>query len=78
MLAEQMNTLHFSLSIAASIKYLSNLNEIDKSKQKLTGSSPKGFDWSKGKSSGSHGNLMASSWPLICCILALLTTHSCG
>ncbi|EDW87903.2 uncharacterized protein Dyak_GE18447 [Drosophila yakuba] len=65
----------------SSIKYLSNLNEIDKSKQKLTGSSPKGFDWSKGKSSGSHGILVATSWPLTCCILALLALlarHSCG
>ncbi|CAD6997485.1 unnamed protein product [Ceratitis capitata] len=31
-------------------KYQSNLNEIGKSEQKLTGENPKGYDWSKDKS----------------------------
>ncbi|XP_070075486.1 neurotrimin isoform X2 [Drosophila takahashii] len=64
-----------------SIKYLSNLNEIDKSKQKLTGSSPKGFDWSKGKTNGSHGYIKATNSPLTCwllTLLSLLATHFCG
>ncbi|XP_058988110.1 uncharacterized protein LOC131807122 [Musca domestica] len=33
------------------IKYQSNLNEIDKSEQKLMGDTPKGYDWSKDKPS---------------------------
>ncbi|KAH8354563.1 hypothetical protein KR084_004825, partial [Drosophila pseudotakahashii] len=71
----------FCLSILVSIKYLSNLNEIDKSKQKLTGSSPKGFDWAKGKNNGSHGHIDAPNSPLTCCLLTLLSllaTLSCG
>ncbi|XP_015037006.2 neurotrimin isoform X1 [Drosophila pseudoobscura] len=60
------------------IKYQSNLNEIGKSEQKLTGNNPKGYDWSKGKGSASrlHRSL------LICWLLALLSlllaTHSHG
>ncbi|KAH8334278.1 hypothetical protein KR059_008327 [Drosophila kikkawai] len=54
-------------------KYQSNLNDIGKSEQKLTGSSPKGYDWSKDKGSGSRPLLLAPGWLLALC--ALLGTH---
>uniref|UniRef100_A0A1A9X096 Immunoglobulin I-set domain-containing protein n=1 Tax=Glossina brevipalpis TaxID=37001 RepID=A0A1A9X096_9MUSC len=37
-------------------KYQSNLNEIDKSEQKLMGQSPKGYDWSKDKRTSSSSS----------------------
>ncbi|XP_055852477.1 lachesin [Episyrphus balteatus] len=42
-------------------KYQSNLNEIDKSEQKLTGDSPKGYDWSKDKSSATTSLISAQA-----------------
>ncbi|XP_017079526.1 neurotrimin isoform X1 [Drosophila eugracilis] len=65
----------------SSIKYLSNLNEIDKSKQKLTGNSPKGFDWSKGKNSESQGHTAAPRLPVtfwLLPFLSLLVKHWSG
>ncbi|XP_053958518.1 lachesin [Anastrepha ludens] len=38
-------------------KYQSNLNEIGKSEQKLTGENPKGYDWSKDKSAAARTQL---------------------
>uniref|UniRef100_A0A034VZE2 Immunoglobulin I-set domain-containing protein n=1 Tax=Bactrocera dorsalis TaxID=27457 RepID=A0A034VZE2_BACDO len=38
-------------------KYQSNLNEIGKSEQKLTGENPKGYDWSKDKSAATRMQL---------------------
>ncbi|XP_039951566.1 interference hedgehog [Bactrocera tryoni] len=38
-------------------KYQSNLNEIGKSEQKLTGENPKGYDWSKDKSAAARMQL---------------------
>ncbi|XP_017097131.2 neurotrimin [Drosophila bipectinata] len=56
------------------IKYQSNLNEIGKSEQKLTGTNPKGYDWSKGKDSGSPGLLthLDLGSKVTCWLLALL------
>ncbi|KAH8281577.1 hypothetical protein KR054_001660 [Drosophila jambulina] len=54
-------------------KYQSNLNDIGKSEQKLTGNSPKGYDWSKDKGSGSRRLLLAPCWLLA--LSALLGTH---
>ncbi|XP_073821245.1 dpr-interacting protein epsilon [Musca autumnalis] len=46
------------------IKYQSNLNEIDKSEQKLMGETPKGYDWSKDKqSSATRLTSLFLSWP---------------
>ncbi|XP_041564689.1 neurotrimin isoform X2 [Drosophila elegans] len=60
-------------------KYQTNLNEIDKTKQKLTG--PKENDWSKGKNSGGHGSISAlrsliTGW--LFALLSLLATRSCA
>jgi len=80
-IANQLTVLVFQLSVLAIIKHVSNLNEIDKSKQKLTSNSPRGYDWSKGNISKGHGAIASSHSPVICWllpILSLLATFSCG
>ncbi|XP_050745981.1 uncharacterized protein LOC127011836 isoform X6 [Drosophila biarmipes] len=65
----------------SSVKYLSNLNEVDKTKQKLTDNSPKGSDWSKGKNSKGPSANAASYSPVtgwLLRLLSLLATFSCG
>ncbi|XP_044316694.1 neurotrimin isoform X3 [Drosophila rhopaloa] len=61
-------------------KYQTNLNEIDKTKQKLTG--PKDYDWSKGKTNGSHGHPTPASYSLLTgwllTLFLLQTTRSYG
>ena len=63
-------------------KYQSNLNEIGKSEQKLTGENPKGYDWSKDKSAAARMQLWLphaccnsnklTYTPRICCNYAML------
>uniref|UniRef100_A0A0A1XCJ9 Lachesin n=2 Tax=Zeugodacus cucurbitae TaxID=28588 RepID=A0A0A1XCJ9_ZEUCU len=65
-------------------KYQSNLNEIGKSEQKLTGENPKGYDWSKDKSAatrmqlwlphacGCNSNNKLTYIQRICCNYAML------
>ncbi|KAI9578925.1 hypothetical protein GQX74_005808 [Glossina fuscipes] len=55
-------------------KYQSNLNEIDKSEQKLMGQSPKGYDWSKDKRISSSSS--STSYSLRFSI-HVLTIHCC-
>ncbi|EDW02977.1 GH10989, partial [Drosophila grimshawi] len=55
------------------IKYQSNLNEIGKSEQKLMGSNPEGYDWSKGKSGAGKSPGFVC---LLLTFLSLLATYS--
>ncbi|XP_060666669.1 neurotrimin [Drosophila nasuta] len=55
-------------------KYQSNLNEIGKSEQKLMGSNPDSYDWSKGKRSGGHA-LRSICWLTMLLTLLAIESH---
>lgn len=81
----QLSEIHLNpclSSISVGTKYQSNLNEIGKSEQKLTGENPKGYDWSKDKSAAARMQLWLphaccnsnklTYTPRICCNYAML------